>query len=66
MTDRFEGHPTSSDLGDDLLGGLGPDERNGILVVMGDVVLDGFGDATEATPPDPFGRDHSEPPLDLI
>ena len=51
MTNALQGHPATADLGDDLLGRLGPDERGGVLVVVGDVVLDGpdqFGNAAEA------------------
>ena len=65
----LEGHPSAADLGDDLLGRLGPEERAGVLVVVGNIVLDRldqFGDAAKTAPPDPFGRDVAEPPLDHV
>jgi hypothetical protein len=38
----LEGYPPTSNLRDGLLGRLGPDERDGLLIVVGDVGLDGF------------------------
>jgi len=66
LLDRFESHPSATDLGDDLLGGLGPDEGMGVLVVVGDVVVDGgdqLGHASEASSADALGCDVTEPSL---
>jgi len=57
---------TPTDRGDDLAGGPGADEGPGIVVVMGDVVLDcthQVGQAGKAAPADPAGGDLSESAL---
>ena len=65
----LEGGAPTFDLLDDLLRGLGPHERLRLVVVVGDVVLDGrdeLGDAGEAAPLEAFGSEFPEPPLDHV
>jgi hypothetical protein len=40
LLDRFEGDPAAADLGQDLVGGRGPDERSRITVARVQVALD--------------------------
>ncbi len=43
MVNRLECDASAGDFGEDVVGGCGPDERLGVVVVGGEVVLD-FGD----------------------
>jgi len=47
LMEGLAGHPSTSDLGDPLLGRLGPGEWNGVLIVVGDGVFDGFRNVAE-------------------
>jgi len=59
----------AADLGDDLVGGLGPHEGWGVVVVVCDVGLDDgdeVGDAGEASPFESLGGELTEPAFDEI
>jgi hypothetical protein len=57
LLDRLESDSATADLGDDLLGGLGPHEGLGVLVVVGDVVLEFVQTLYTATPVTSFQPD---------
>lgn len=61
--------PGSRDLGEDVAGAGGPDERFGIDVVMGDIQIDGhlqFRHAGEAVAPDALVGDVAKEALDHV
>ena len=69
MLDCFEGDPAALDLLDDLVGGGGPDEGFGVVVVGVDELLyrvDEFLDRGEAAAADRLVGDLAEPAFDEV
>jgi len=65
----LEGDPSAGDLGEDLLGGGGPDEWFWVVVVGFQVVLDGGDEvvyAVEYASADGFVGQVPEPPFDQV